>query len=63
MTPKQVRRYYDNSCAKFHKRTGMSTGSLQNWLRWGFVPMLSQRKLEKLTNGELAADWKHSNDK
>jgi len=58
MKPKEVRRYF-KSQYNFHKVTGMSAASLGNWLKWGFVPILSQLKLEKITNGELKAEWKN----
>lgn len=56
MTPEQVRVYYDNGY-NFKKVTGMSRNSLHNWFKCGFVPFLSQKKLEKLTNGSLIAEW------
>lgn len=36
----------------------MSAASLGNWLKWGFIPEPSQLKLERITNGELKAEWK-----
>ena len=54
MTPKQVLDYY-KSYHYFKLRTGMSASSLWNWIKWGYVPILSQMKLEKLTGGKLKA--------
>jgi len=52
VTPIQVEKYYGTKY-KFWKITGMSSSTLGNWLRWGYVPELAQYKLEKITNGTL----------
>jgi hypothetical protein len=57
MTPKDVKKYYKNGY-QFHKETGMSHSTYMNWMKWGFVPEMSQLKLEKLTEGKLKAEWK-----
>lgn len=56
MTPKDIKKYY-KSRYNFNKLTQMSENSLANWLNWGYVPYVSQKKIEKLTNGELTAVW------
>jgi hypothetical protein len=56
MSPKEVKKYYRTQY-NFHKETGMSAMSLCNWLKWGYVPFLSQKKIEELTNGTLKAVW------
>lgn len=56
MTPIDVKNYY-KSQYMFSKTTGMSSGTLGNWLKWGYVPLLSQIKLEKLTHGVLKSNW------
>jgi len=58
MTPQQVWDYYGNSY-RFMKKTGMSDATLRNWMKWGFVPIESQFKLERITNGELMHDITH----
>lgn len=58
MTPKEVHRYY-KSLYRFHKETGMSCSTLGNWLRWGFVPLKAQVKLQQLSRGDLVAHWHH----
>ena len=57
MTPKQVKHYFQSSCYRFHKETGMSASTLQNWLKWGFIPENAQYKLERLTKGDLKTQW------
>lgn len=56
MTPDQVKKKY-GSLYRFSKETKMSCCSLSNWLKWGYVPIMSQKKLEKITNGELKSSW------
>lgn len=56
MTPSDLILYYGNSY-KFKKRTGMSDVSFRNWCKWGKIPEYSQLKLEKITKGELKAEW------
>ena len=48
---------YFKTHRNFGKETGMSPTSLVNWKKWGFIPYVSQKKIEKLTNGELKAVW------
>lgn len=52
MTPEDVKRFYGNQY-NFRKVTGMSSSTLGNWLKWGFVPEDAQYKLERLTKGAL----------
>jgi len=54
MTIDELRDYYGN-CNQFGKRTRMSTSSFLNWVKWGYIPIASQHKLEILTGGELVA--------
>lgn len=55
MTPEQVLKHYKTAW-KFHKETGMSNRSLHNWLEWGRIPIASQIKIHKFTNGVLKAE-------
>jgi hypothetical protein len=59
MSPEDVKKHF-GSTYKFRKDTKMSHMSLLNWLKWGYVPLESQRKLELLTNGLLKAEWNDS---
>lgn len=56
MTPQDVKDYY-RSKYNFRKQTGMSCSSLGNWLKWGYIPYESQKKVEKACNGVLKAEW------
>ena len=55
MTLKEVKDYYKSSYA-FQIQTGMKHGNWYNWNKKGYIPLLSQLRLEKLTNGELKAN-------
>jgi hypothetical protein len=56
VTPLDVKTYY-RSQYNFQAKTGMSSATLGNWLKWGFVPEASQYKLERLTDGLLKTQW------
>jgi hypothetical protein len=56
LKPEDVKKYY-RSQYNFRKETGMSTSTLGNWLKWGYVPEDSQYKLERLTGGRLKTEW------
>jgi len=56
MTPKDLKKYY-KSGYKFYKETGMSQASYSNWLKWGYIPLVSQAKIQAFTNGALKAEW------
>lgn len=59
MTPIDVYEYYDGDL-NFHHKTKMARNSVRNWIKWGYIPYVSQKKLERLTNGKLVAVWEHS---
>lgn len=62
MKIKDVREYFGTTY-KFNKKTGMSCSSLLNWEKWGYIPIVSQYKLEKLTKGDLKANFNDSQPK
>ncbi len=62
MKPKDLQEYYKTSY-QFNKDTGMAANSFLNWIKWGYIPYAPQKKLEKLTNGALVADWSDSQPK
>ncbi len=59
MTTDELKDYYVNSY-RFGKATSMSAISFSNWMKWGFIPMESQCKIEKATEGKLKADYSHT---
>lgn len=56
MSPDDVKRFFKTGYA-FRAKTKMSANSFANWMKLGFVPFLSQKKIEKLTCGALKAVW------
>jgi hypothetical protein len=61
MTPQDVKKYY-RSNYNFNKVTGMSASTLGNWLKWGYVPVDAQYKLEHMTKGLLKNEWSGVNE-
>ncbi len=62
MTTDEVKDYYMNSY-QFRKMTSMSPQSFMNWMKWGFVPIISQMKLQILSGGKLQASLEHGRKK
>lgn len=45
---------------KFGKTSGMCVNNIYNWRNMGYIPIVSQMRLEALTNGVLKADMAHT---
>lgn len=58
MTLDEVRDYFGNSY-QFHKKTGMKHTNYLNWKIKGFIPIKTQLKMERISNGVLKADLDH----
>ena len=56
MTPFDVKNYFKTGY-NFRKLTGMSDNTMHNWIKWGYIPFVSQKHIEKITDGELIATW------
>jgi hypothetical protein len=56
MKPRDVKEYFKTGY-KFSRATKMSDNSMHNWIKWGYVPYVSQKKLEIITDGDLVAEW------
>ncbi len=56
MNPDDVKKFYRTQY-NFRKETGMSSATLGNWIKWGFVPENAQYKLERITKGKLKTEW------
>lgn len=61
MTVEELKIYFGSSY-HFKKVTGMSASSYLNWCNWGYIPIVSQIKLERLTKGGLKADFPRMGD-
>lgn len=55
MKPEEVKNFYRTNY-NFHKKTGISSNSLANWLKKGKVPEGQQCIIERITNGQLKAE-------
>lgn len=56
MTIDEVKKYF-GSGYKYEKITGRSHTNFIAWRRAGYIPILTQNKLEKITGGGLKADY------
>ena len=56
MKPEEVKKHY-KTAYNFYKETGMSPANIGNWVRWGYIPIASQFKIEETTNGKLKANY------
>jgi len=56
MTIQELKEYFKSGYG-FRKATNMSDSSYCNWMKWGYIPFASQKKIEKITGGELKAVW------
>ena len=45
---------------RFNKLTGISCNSFYTWKAQGFIPIVSQMKIERLTEGALKANTSHT---
>lgn len=60
MKLEDVKDFYGNSY-QFSKKTGMDHANYLNWQKKGFIPIKTQLRIEKMTNGMLKADLNHIN--
>ena len=58
MTLDDVIKFYGTSY-NFKKTTNMSHDNYRLWRQKGYIPILTQFKLEELSKGKLKADYKH----
>jgi hypothetical protein len=58
MTLDDLKKEYGTSY-RFSKKTGLSHVNWVHWHKFGFIPILSQMKLERISGGALRADLNH----
>ena len=58
MTLDEVKSYFVTGY-RFEQQTGMGHSNFVRWRRIGYIPMLSQGKIEAHTNGALIAEYRH----
>ena len=59
MTLDDLKNHFGNSL-RFQEKTGMSHANYVHWAKCGYIPILSQMKIQKLTGGTLKADFDHA---
>ena len=59
MTLEELKDYF-KSKLQFEKQTGLKRQNWHHWLKRGYIPLVSQQRLESLTNGQLKADFNHA---
>lgn len=62
MTFDDVVKYFGNKY-RASKACGFSVSTPYSWQERGFIPMESQEKIERLTGGELKANYEHTRHK
>lgn len=58
MTIDDVYNHY-KSGRQMQIKTGLSHSNFQNWRERGYIPIATQMKIERLTDGALKADLSH----
>lgn len=58
MTIDEVEAYYGSGW-KMERKHKLSHMNIRNWKRLGYVPITTQLKIERLTNGALKASLEH----
>lgn len=58
MTIDEVMAYY-GTAYYLEKKTGISHNTVTNWKRIGYIPIITQMKIESLTLGKLEASLSH----
>lgn len=46
---------YFSSRSNFQKKTGLSRQNVNNWRKMGYIPIVSQIRIERATEGALKA--------
>lgn len=58
MTIDEVVKYY-GSAHKMELKHGLSHHNVKSWKKKGYIPIQTQVRIEKLTDGELRANLEH----
>ncbi len=52
---KDLYEYFDRNWAKMCRELGLGSNTYKNWIRLGYIPMSTQLRIEKNTNGKFRA--------
>jgi hypothetical protein len=58
MSVDDVYNYYDQNWSRAMRDLGFGVNTYQNWIKNGYIPIATQRKIENITTGRLKADYK-----
>lgn len=58
MTLDDLKEYF-KSKLQFEKQTGLKRQNWHAWLKRGYIPLVSQKRIEELTQGNLKANFDH----
>jgi len=61
MTLDDLKGHYKNSY-DFEKQTGFSHVNYSNWKRKGYIPIVTQLRIERVTKGLFKADVNHTTE-
>ena len=61
MRLKDLKQHYRNSY-EFERATGLSHVNWSNWAKRGYIPIISQMRIEKITRGVFKADMDHTQE-
>ncbi len=59
MTIEELKEFFINA-HRFERKTGMASNSFRNWMKWGFIPIESQCRIERFTASQLKANYEHA---
>lgn len=51
---------YFKSKLQFEKQTGLKRQNWHGWIKKGYIPLVSQQRIESLTGGKLKANFEHA---
>ena len=54
MTIDEVLEYY-GTAHRMERKHGLSHNNINNWRKYGYIPITTQMKIERLTEGDLKA--------
>ena len=62
MLIEEVKDYFAHNASKMQRITGVNRNSMRNWEKKGYIPIQTQVKLERLTEGKLKARLEDCNE-
>ena len=60
MRVSELYEYYQSNWTKVSRELNIAYSSLQNWRKWGYIPLKSQAHIEKKTKGLFVTKIEHA---